>query len=298
MAFRNASVGRNVELPHAPFSGRHGLVAAMKNLKSLPASCGLALLLGLGATLAQAQSSSSTKTNPNNRALSETEVANPDNNGTSGTKLKFSDKHFITKVAESTQLELAVANLAAERASNPEVRSFAQQLVTDHAAMCRQLDQLAQKKGIESEVAEYRYRGNAAAPTGVASSGNQARPPGSSANPDSMTARSGSDASIGAGAPTGRTAASDDMSGSMSATADWNDPTHNRHYKKLAGKSGEDFDKEFLSMMVSDHEDDVSKFEKKAEKPDDSDVHDFASTNLPTLTDHLKRAQQLAANHK
>jgi putative membrane protein len=177
-------------------------------------------------------------------------------------KLKWSDKHFVTKVAEGGQIEIALAELAVERASNADVRSYAQQLVNDHRQMSHQLERLAQSKGLQSEIAEYRPRGGRA---------------NDRANDTNV-----------AGAPTGRT--NDEI-----ASTNWNDPTTDRHYKRLAGKSGADFDKAFIAVMVSDHEDHVSLFEKKAQNADDPDVRSFASDNLPKLKAHLEHAQQLSA---
>jgi len=77
---------------------------------------------------------------------------------TSGDQLKWGDKRFVKKVAEGGQLEIAIAQLAADRATNADVKSFAQQLVNDHQEMSQKLEQLAQNKGLQSEIAEYSVR--------------------------------------------------------------------------------------------------------------------------------------------
>jgi len=342
--------------------------------------------------------------------------------------LKWSDKHFINKVAESTQREIALAQLAAQRATNADVRSFAQQLVTEHEQMSHQLDQLADQKGLRDEIAEYSpntqragaMTGRAGAGSGSGSgtgssslsgsvgssgsgssgsgtssgssigsgsgtSGSSSMNHGSSGNSgyastggstggSSSTGSSGSTGSFGSGSSgssgssgisgssgstgssgssglsgssgssgsrssgssTGDTSSIASSSrpgdnstrGSMSSAdtptggqvspgsyaatgeygavptsttdsnANWNDPTRDRHYRKLAKKDGAEFDKEFVSMMVEEHEDDVNLFDKKTKNADDMDVRSFAQETLPKLQHHLQEAQRLAAQQK
>jgi putative membrane protein len=57
---------------------------------------------------------------------------------------------------------------------------------------------------------------------------------------------------------------------------------------KLSKLSGAAFDKEYVRMMVEDHEKDVADFEKQANGGTDSDVKSFASRTLPTLKMHLE----------
>jgi putative membrane protein len=65
--------------------------------------------------------------------------------------------------------------------------------------------------------------------------------------------------------------------------------------KLLESKSGADFDKAYVSAMVSDHEKAVEAFAKAANKGEDADVKAFAAKTLPTLQGHLKMAQELQA---
>lgn len=64
------------------------------------------------------------------------------------TKLSWSDKRFVTKAAEDGQAEVQLAQLAAQRAQNPEVRSFAQRLVTDHTQVNSELMSIASSKQV------------------------------------------------------------------------------------------------------------------------------------------------------
>jgi putative membrane protein len=61
----------------------------------------------------------------------------------------------------------------------------------------------------------------------------------------------------------------------------------------LQGMSGASFDKEFMSMMVQDHQKAVSTFEREESTAQNSDVRDYAKSVLPILEKHLKDAQEL-----
>ena len=62
---------------------------------------------------------------------------------------------------------------------------------------------------------------------------------------------------------------------------------------KLSKKTGTDFDKDFISMAVNDHEKDISKFKKAGEKIQDADFKDFIVKALPKLQKHLDKAKEL-----
>ena len=63
---------------------------------------------------------------------------------------------------------------------------------------------------------------------------------------------------------------------------------------KLAKISGAEFDKEYMSAMLKDHEDDVKAFETQSKDGNDADVKAFAAKTLPTLQGHLQMARDAA----
>ena len=69
------------------------------------------------------------------------------------------------------------------------------------------------------------------------------------------------------------------------------DSKHKSKVDKLAKLSGADFDKRFMSDMVSDHKSAVKEFQKQADKGKDADLKQFAGKTLPTLKDHLQLAE-------
>lgn len=69
-------------------------------------------------------------------------------------------------------------------------------------------------------------------------------------------------------------------------------------YKKLAKLSGAKFDKEFIDMMVDDHEDDVDAYAKEAKMTEDGAVATYASATLPVLQGHYQVAKDLQSRMK
>jgi len=74
-----------------------------------------------------------------------------------------------------------------------------------------------------------------------------------------------------------------------------------KKYDELAGKTGEEFDKAYIDLMVSDHEEDLDAFKKEAENGKDADLKAWAAGKVPTLQHHLdaaKTAQDAVKNKK
>jgi putative membrane protein len=66
-------------------------------------------------------------------------------------------------------------------------------------------------------------------------------------------------------------------------------------HDKLSKLSGNAFDKQFATEMVSDHKKDIQKYQQAAKKKNDP-VADYANQTLPTLQKHLQTAQSLTAD--
>lgn len=67
-----------------------------------------------------------------------------------------------------------------------------------------------------------------------------------------------------------------------------------REAHQFAALSGADFDHAYVKEMVKDHQGDVKEFEKEATHGN-GPVRSFASDTLPTLREHLRMAQEMAA---
>ena len=72
------------------------------------------------------------------------------------------------------------------------------------------------------------------------------------------------------------------------------DKKHKSTMDKLTKLSGAEFDRQYMRDMVSDHKEDIKKFQNEADKGKDADVKKFASQTLPTLKEHLQLAESTA----
>lgn len=66
----------------------------------------------------------------------------------------------------------------------------------------------------------------------------------------------------------------------------------------LAGAKGAQFDQDYVSMMVDDHEATIADFETQANKSSDPDVKAFAAKSLPVLKKHLDAIKAIQARMK
>lgn len=62
---------------------------------------------------------------------------------------------------------------------------------------------------------------------------------------------------------------------------------------KLSKLSGAAFDREYMSLMVKDHQKDVDEFQKSSTDAKDPDIRSFAGKVLPTLQEHLRMAKDI-----
>jgi putative membrane protein len=112
------------------------------------------------------------------------------------------DKKFLAMAAQSDQNEIALSKLADEKASNPDVKAFADKMVAEHTQMTESMKPFADAWGLTP-------------PTGP-------------------------------------------------------DADHQKEWDKLNGLSGKDFDKEYMSDMVSDHAKALSAFTTEAKDTQDA----------------------------
>lgn len=193
-------------------------------------------------------------------------------------KLDRSDRKFIEKAAKSNHKEMALSELASERATNQEVRSFAQQIVTDHAKASQDLMQLAHSKGVTMEEMGVRTGSATAATTATTRAGG-------TTTAGTTTGTTGP--ATGAGAGTAGPAGSPDRYDSRVADLDDGD------VKKLSKESGRDFDERYVKLMVKEHEDAVKLFEETAKDAKDPEIRTFAAQHVGALRQHLQQAKNL-----
>jgi putative membrane protein len=94
-------------------------------------------VLCMGTSLAMAQGAG---TNSSNTSASQDNGAQSNN---------VSTDEFVRKAAAAGHDEVQMGQLGAQKATNPEVKAYAQKMVTDHTAANKQLMQAAQGKNVD-----------------------------------------------------------------------------------------------------------------------------------------------------
>jgi putative membrane protein len=67
---------------------------------------------------------------------------------------------------------------------------------------------------------------------------------------------------------------------------------------RLNKKTGKDFDRDYMDVMVKDHETTINMFESAMKNTKDPDVNSFADKTLPTLRMHLDSAKAVRSSLK
>ena len=66
---------------------------------------------------------------------------------------------------------------------------------------------------------------------------------------------------------------------------------------KLQGLSGDDFDREYITMMVKDHQQDLKDFKSEADSAQDQNVKQIAQQGSNIIAQHLQLIEQIAKAH-
>ena len=67
---------------------------------------------------------------------------------------------------------------------------------------------------------------------------------------------------------------------------------HQRKLDNLKEKTGAEFDKEYMDLMVKDHKEAIDEFEDAAEDDSNAEVKSWASSKLAALRQHLEHAER------
>jgi putative membrane protein len=204
-----------------------------------------------------------------------------------GQQLSSDDRQFLENAAKGGMHEVHMGKMGVAHGSSPAVKKYAQRLVDDHKKANDELMALAKRKGVTLPSDSSESGHSAAAPHGQSSAANTDSKSGSktSTDPGRNASSPGADARDASKHGTGTA-----KHGSGTAMPAASAPG----METLAGKSGNDFDREFARLAVADHEKDIAEFEKQAKSGSDSEVRAWANKTLPTLRAHLKQAQSLA----
>jgi putative membrane protein len=66
---------------------------------------------------------------------------------------------------------------------------------------------------------------------------------------------------------------------------------------KLEGLSGQDFDREYITMMVQDHQKDLKDFKDEAQATQNPNLKQVAQQGSNIISQHLELIEQIAKNH-
>lgn len=193
------------------------------------AGCGSAGNTSVSVNRTGANATANTAVVTNSNANTGSSISNSVSNAVSSVTTT-SPNDFMMEAAADGMTEVELGKLAASKATNVEVKKFAQMIVTDHTKANAELKALAAKKSVTL-------------PTTL-------------------------------------------------------DSSHQSTIDNMKGKSGADFDADYVDAMVEDHEDDVAAFEKQAQSSSDPDVKAFAAKTLPTLRSHMEAIKAIQAKMK
>ncbi|MCE6991143.1 DUF4142 domain-containing protein [Dyadobacter sp. CY323] len=135
------------------------------------------------------------------------------------------DADFAVEAANGGMAEVALSKIAETKATDPKVKEFAKQMVTDHSKANDELKALAASKNITLPSASDEEKQKAAA--------------------------------------------------------------------DLAGKSGTDFDKAYISQMKKDHDKTVKLFEDGQKEVKDAELKAFIEKTLPVIKAHAEHVKSL-----
>jgi putative membrane protein len=69
------------------------------------------------------------------------------------------------------------------------------------------------------------------------------------------------------------------------------DTEHQKLYDKLATESGKDFDKDYMKLMVKEHDKTIDDFQKASNELTNPELKSFVTKTLPTLKEHKEHAK-------
>jgi putative membrane protein len=203
-------------------------------------------------------------------------------------EVSSSDRRFVTEAAEAGQSEIAHSRIALERATNDDVKRFAQRMVDDHTKTNQELMQLASSKGIALPQGTTDLHSGQT--TGQDTTSTQTRELG-----QSTTGRREGQSQSGtqSGSQTGQQGTP--QTGTQTAGQTQMQGKHRESVEKLSKFSGAEFDREYMRQQLKAHEKAISLFERQANSGKDTELKAFASNTLPALREHQQMARDTAS---
>ena len=219
------------------------------------------------------------------------------------------DAEFLRSAYEGGLAEIALARLAAEKASSDKVKDYAQQMIQEHTMGNQMIAAMITGNGGTDQMAGG-ANGTAGSSMGTGSGTAAGTGTGSAGGTDVGTSGSATGAGTGSAGTAGTDAAG--TSGTNSSTMVSAEvkaresyilstelkPEHKALEARLSKLSGAAFDRQYAQAMVKDHTKMVKMVEAKANEAEGVDqpsaAQAWAKQHLPIMQKHLKKAEKLA----
>ncbi|MBA4138729.1 MAG: hypothetical protein C0518_15595 [Opitutus sp.] len=257
----------------------------------------VSVILGTAALSGFAQSSSSTtpattgSTRAQERASDRASDRSTMKRDAETAGMSRQDRKFIEKFTELNQREVALSQLAVERATNAQVKAYAQKMVSDHSKAGHEFMTVASGGTLAADASTLASSTSERASSMDARS-TDATKPAKTDRDGSLSASTTERSTAAATSDRSRSTASSSTHSGMGMNA--NSAKDDRMYKKLMGKSGEEFDETYMKAMVDEHEEAIEMLEDIVKDDDrNAQLRAFANKTLPNLRAHLSEAKQI-----
>ncbi len=174
-------------------------------------------------------------------------------------------------IHHADQGEIELANLAKENSSSSQVKNFADRIIKDHKSADDQVLAFANSHNIDLNAVHSQM----SAMKEARSSGSQSPAVGGAADDHARTAEGGMKAGMG-------------HEGMAEHKAE-----HQATLEKLRTLKGAEFDREFVRVMVKDHQMVIDRLTTARSRISDAELTSLVDKLLPTLKQHLSMAQKL-----
>jgi predicted outer membrane protein len=233
------------------------------------------------ASVALAMASYSVAQQPNNDQPNASQTPNEDNRTAGAKGMRHDLGHYLTEcLLNGNQAEITLAKLAGQKASDPEVKKFAEKMIEDHTAFANRLQSMksgtaGQPNGTESRA------GDPGADTNVPAAGNRNQSGESSES--QTTADSNRGTKLQGGGARQFLQVKKEVESQCLQTKT----------RELSQKDGAQFDRCYINGQVAAHmkmADELSVFSRYAS----GDLQPILQEGLQTTKQHLDQAKQIA----
>jgi predicted outer membrane protein len=203
------------------------------------------------------------------------------------------DHLFVQQMAEANQAEITLGELALQKATSEQVKTFAHHMITDHTQASTELQAIGQQTSMNREP----ERGN---PNTNNHYGNQSTSSGNTSidnRTDTVNSESGMGMNGGTNGsePIGSTDYKGDPSPGKPLPANVKGKgqlasKHQVTMNRLEALSGNEFDQQYIDTQVSSHKETIELFQQEISSGKNAQLRQFAQKNLPLIKKHLQEA--------